>query len=229
MRLCLTIKLLFLLASSVLCAQQTYTVKAGERIAEVLSFNQIFLYPTFLDGTVFFRDGKNASGKFNYNMLVAEIQFIDPKGDTLSLANEKMLKQIVVARDTFYYNPVCVRGLINDGVVKLGERAYFKEFVQKPGAYGISTATTATNSVDVLVEPRRVSLNAEQEVTLVKHTQYLFAGKYSAYLPAGKKNLLKSFPKYKTQISNYLDSSPVDFSRREDMEKLLHFLSGVIQ
>ena len=229
MKACLTIAFLMLLIGFDLSAQQAYTVKAGERINEVLSYNQIFRYPAFQNGTVFFRDGKNAAGKFNYNMLVAEIQFIDAKGDTLSLANEKTLKQVVVAGDTFYYNPVCIRALKSSASVKLGERAYFKEFVQKPGAYGLSTATTATNSVDVLVEPRRVNLNAEQEITLVKHTQYLFAGKYAEYVPAGKKNLLKSFPKYKNEISSYLDSTAVDYSKREDMERLLGFLSELVQ
>jgi hypothetical protein len=66
---------------------KTYTVPAGVEVKEIVPANEIYQFPEFLQGLVIFKDGKSAPGKLNYNRLRAEIQFIDPKGDTLSLAN----------------------------------------------------------------------------------------------------------------------------------------------
>src|SRR6185295_15738737 len=68
---------------------KTYTVPAGVEVKEIVPAREIFQYSDFKQGVVIFRDGTSAPGKLNYNRLVAELQFIDPKGDTLSLANEK--------------------------------------------------------------------------------------------------------------------------------------------
>src|ERR1041384_1024475 len=88
---------------------KTYTVPAGVDVKEIVPVKEIFQYPNFIQGVVVFRDGTSAPGKLNYNRLVAELQFIDPKGDTLSLANEKNILIALVGTDTFYYNEGYVR------------------------------------------------------------------------------------------------------------------------
>src|SRR5215213_4561918 len=72
------------------------TVKAGNNIMDVLSTTDVFYYPHFTSGKVFLRDGTAAEGKLNYNRLVDEMHFINPKGDTMALANEQDIKYVVI-------------------------------------------------------------------------------------------------------------------------------------
>jgi len=66
-----------------------YTVNPGQKIFEVIPQSDIYKYPEFTVGMVLIKDGTFASAKLNYNGLLGEMQFIDPRGDTLSLADEK--------------------------------------------------------------------------------------------------------------------------------------------
>src|SRR6476620_2149997 len=147
---CCVCTLLFVVAIN---AQRpkTYTVPPGVEVKDIVPAREIFQYPNFIQGIVVFRDGTSAPGKLNYNRLVAELQFIDPKGDTLSLAHEKNILVAIVGNDTFYYNEGYVRQLASGQQLRIGERIAFKEFINKPGAYGLSSATTATNNVSELL------------------------------------------------------------------------------
>ena len=88
---------------------KTYTVPAGVEVKEIVPANEIFQFPQFVQGLVIFKDGTSAPGRLNYNRLIAELQFIDPKGDTLSLANEQTIRTVFIGADTFYYSDGYVR------------------------------------------------------------------------------------------------------------------------
>src|SRR3712207_5371463 len=94
-------------------------VKAGENIMDVVPAPEVFYYPQFTSGKVFFRDGTGVEAKLNYSRLVDEMHFIGPKGDTLALANEKNIKHVAIGNDTFYYDGGYVRLLSAGPLVKL--------------------------------------------------------------------------------------------------------------
>src|SRR5688572_13378069 len=85
-------------------AQETYTIKPGENILEVVQLKNLFQYPAFVDGVVFFKDGRAVKSRLNYNYFNAQIQFIDGKGDTLTLADENTIKYVIIAKDSFCYD-----------------------------------------------------------------------------------------------------------------------------
>lgn len=200
---------------------ETYTVKPEDNILDIIPLKSVFLYPSFVMGTVSFRDGRSVPGRLNYNLLLRAIQFIDEKGDTLSLADEFTIKQILITKDTFYYSDGYVKQIGNWTSVKLAERQYFKEFVQKPGSYGLSSSATAAHSINsVTVQGSSYRLNTDKEVIMVKAKQYFFGTRYDEFLVADKKNLLKLFPKQKKAIIDYLEANRIDFSREEDLTKL---------
>lgn len=227
MKCCLPALLLLASANLSLQAQQSYIVKPGEKITEALTFNQIYSYPKFADGTVVFTDGRTAAGKFNYNIVVAEIQFIDAKGDTLSLGNENTIRQILIAKDTFIYSNAYIKMISGNPLAKLGERTYFKDYIQKPGAYGVSSSASATNTVDLLVERRPLQIDHDHEINLVQHTDYVFSGTDNEFFVADKRTLPKAFPRFKKQLNTYLTSDPVDFRKREDLLRLCSFIGGL--
>lgn len=202
----------------------SYTVKAGVEVKDVVPSKEIFQYPDFVQGVVVFKDGTSAPGRLNYNLLVAEIQFIDPKGDTLSLANEQTIAIAILAKDTFYYSEGYVRQLAGGSNIKVGERVAFKEYIQKPGAYGLSSATTATNNLSVLLNKRSMDLSVSQELVLVKTSNILIGDKYNAFVLADRKTVLRMFPGKRSKIEDFIDRNNTSFNKRDDVVQLVKFL-----
>lgn len=154
--------LLFALVYSTgLFAQNTasVTVKAGSKIRDVLTTADVFYYPQFTKGKVFFRDGSKAEAKLNYSCLVDEIHFIDPKGDTLALADEKTIKFIVIDSDSFYYDDGYVRRIAGSDVAKLAvKQVWVVGDTRKIGAYNTANTTSSITSYTSYTERGRTYL-----------------------------------------------------------------------
>jgi hypothetical protein len=207
--------------------QESYTIKPGENILEIVQLKNLFQYPAFLDGVVFFKDGRAVRSRLNYNYFSAQIQFIDARGDTLTLADENTIKNIVIAKDSFCYDGGYIQLIEQEGTVSLGKKVYFKDFEQKKGAYGLSSGTSsAINASSAVIENKTFSFNPELELTLIKNTDYVVGNK-NEFLVADKKNLIKLFPKYKKTIAEYLDNTSINFKREDDLIKLSAFLRGL--
>lgn len=205
-----------------------YTIKPGEKVYNVIPGNEIFLYPQFGQGTVVFKDVLPIAAKLNYNSLFGEMQFISPKGDTLTLVNEPAIKHILVAKDTFYYADGCIKLVTNNGITKLAERVSFAEFVQKPGSYELSSEATASNTITALRDGKTVGgEQVEQEVILMKTKVFYIGDRFNEFFKADRRNVLKKFPKHTTAIRNYIDKNKTDFNKTEDLTNLVNFLAGL--
>lgn len=204
---------------------KTYTIKPGDKVIDVIPITEIFQYPHFVTGKVVFKDGLATEGRLNYNSLIAEVEFIDSNGDTLALANEKTIRHILISKDTFYYDEGYLRLISGSAVIKLAAKVFFKEFIQKPGSYGLSTATTATNTLSSVLERRSYGLNTNQEMVLVKSTLYFIGDRFNKFLFADRKSILKIFPKRKIDIEDYLAKNPVDFNSEKDLIKLTTYIA----
>ena len=146
----LLLSLFILIGYSDISAQDSthITIKAGNRIKDVLTPADIFYYPQFTIGKVFFKDGTRAAAKMNYTRLVDQMLFIDNKGDTLALANEKTIKFIAIDQDTFYFDEGYMRLIADNGVVKLAEKQIWViADVRKIGTHNRSTSTVAITSL----------------------------------------------------------------------------------
>ncbi len=205
------------------------TIKTGERVTDVLTSADIYYYPQFTYGKVFLRDGSKAAGKMNYNRLYGQMLFIDPKGDTLALADEKNIKFIVFDQDTFYFYEGYIRLLADDGVVKLTEKqVWVLADIRKIGSHNRPTTTVAVTSfstyTDGLDAAKSKNLIMNEDVVLRKETQYFFGDKYNLFVHANKKGLLQLFPKEQVSIENYLKENKVNFNKKDDIEKLYQYL-----
>ena len=223
-----TLNIFFLLVSCFFAkAQESYTIKPGENILEVVQLKNLFQYPSFIDGSVIFRDGRTAKSRLNYNYFNEQIQFINGRGDTLALSEESTIKYVVIKKDTFCFSHGYIQMIFQAEAVTLGKKVYFKDFEQKKGAYGLSSGTSsAINASSAIVEHKAFSFNTDQELTLIKHTDYVVGNK-NEFLIADKKNLAKLFPKHKKTIAQYLDHTTINFKQEEDLMKLSAFLEGL--
>jgi hypothetical protein len=204
------------------------TIQAGNDIEDVLTQAQIYYYPQFTKGNVFFKDGTKATAKMNYSRLFDQMLFINPKGDTLALANEKMIKFIAVDQDTFCYDEGYIRIIADNDFVKLAEKqVWVVADIRKIGTHnagstpGITSVRTFRNGNEVT----RNNLTLNEDIVLRKETQYYIGNKYNDFARASKKGLMLLFPKEQRSIENYLKENKIDFNKKDDLEKLYQFLS----
>lgn len=205
------------------------TVKAGEKIEDVLKPSDIYFYPQFIYSKVLFKDGRVADPYMNYNRLYDQMLFINEKGDTLALTDVKNIEFIVNDWDVFYYSGGYLRLIADDTVIKLAERQIWAVAdVRKMGTHNTPTNTVAITSVGYFsngqdaAKSKELIMNAE---TLIrKETQYYFGDKYNHFVRASKKKLLDLFPKEEKRIENYLKENKVNFDKKDDLEKLCQFL-----
>ena len=205
------------------------TIRTGESVKDVLTVAEIHHYAQFTDGKVFLRDGSKALGKMNYNRLYGQMLFIDPKGDTLALADEKNIKFIAIDQDTFYFYEGYMRLLADNGVTKLTEKQiWVLADIRKIGTHGRATSTVAVTSFSTYTDNRDAAKSKDlimnEDIVLRKDTHYYFGDKYSLFVPASKKGLLQLFPKEQQSIENYLKENKINFNKKEDIEKLYQFL-----
>jgi hypothetical protein len=192
-------KLFFLLSAflfflnSIVGAQKrkTYTINPGVKATEVIPADELFLYPNFTAGTVYFKTGAYSSGLLNYNFLVAEIQFIDPKDDTLSLADEGTIGYIVITSDTFYYDNGYLKFIRHCGEFKLAQKQFFVlANVEKIGAMGTKTSSSSIGIYTRLPgNYKNNGLIAQEVLTLVRNDLYYFGDKFNHFKKLNKKEI----------------------------------------
>jgi hypothetical protein len=227
----LLLLLFILIGCSDLPAQDStlVTIKAGNKVKDVLTPAEIFSYPQFTNGKVFFKDGTKAVAKMNYTRLTDQMLFIDPKGDTLELADEKTIRFITIDKDTIYYDEGYIRLIANNGVVKLGEKQlWVVADVQKIGTHNTPKSSVAITSLstysDEGTRAKSYDLVLNQDLIIRKETLYYLGDSYNRFARAGKKKLLLLFPKEQMSLENYLKENKVNFDKKEDLEKLVQFL-----
>ncbi len=233
MRLLFSLTLLCCLHLNDSCGQviKKYKINPGEKIMEVIPFHETYTYHEFLPGKVYLKNNTVSLVQLNYNTILGEMQFIDPKGDTLSLADEKMIMLIVVNNDTFYFDNVYLRLIEDEGKIKLANSQYCEiinkekmgEFGQ-PGRGSIETFTTMSSNSSFSLK----DLVVNEVITIAKKSYYYISDGSNNYKVATKKNLLEMFPKSETEIKAYLKENKVDFYNEKDMKKLVLFLKRII-
>jgi len=219
------------LLNSIVVAQKrkTYTINPGVKATEVIPTDEIFLYPNFTPGTVYYKTGPYSSGLLNYNFLIAEIQFIDPKGDTLSLADEITIDYIAFTRDTFYYDNGYLKFIRNCGKFKLAQKQFFSiANKEKIGAMGIKTSSSSIDTYTRLPGNNRFKSNglvAQEVLTLARNDLYYFGDKFNHFKRLNKKNLIEAYPAKGKEIRDYFKENSLKKITEEDMVKLMESLS----
>ena len=205
---------------------KTMTVKAGSTIAETLTLAELYLYPTFTSGVVYYKDGRAAGSRFNYNLVSGEMQFVSSKNDTLSVANETTFKYVVIAQDTFYFDNGYLQLRMGHPLVKLAKQQRIRiAGKEKIGAYGQPSSTSAIDNYDQLTTNNAVQkLVVKEDLVLNWETLYFIGDENDHFLLLNKKNLLDLFPKKRDAIKSYLKTNNVNFNSQEDAENLTKFL-----
>ncbi len=226
--------LVILLLTNKLHAQDSTRifVEAGKSFSEVLTPGQIYRYPDFITGKVFFRDGSFSESKLNYNFFNGEIEFIDGNGDTLAISDEQLpdIKEVYIGSNSFFYSNGYLEQLTVEEISgRLLQRQNFIVLeTGKIGGYNMPSSSNAIQTYSSFVTSSRGSvvsqLKAKQNVTLVLITEYFVGDKYNRFLPANKKNMIRLFPAKKDKIETYLKLHTVDFRNGVSLRRLFESL-----
>jgi hypothetical protein len=225
--LCITCSVLFLCICLSAQEGKIITVKAGTKIVDYFPARERYRYPDFTDGQLMFKNGKASSGRFNYNFLLGEMEFLQSR-DTLSIANKKNISFITVAQDTFFYDNGYIE-LILDGPVRVGlmQNIRLKD-IQRKGAFGVTDRNSSIDSYNSMsLKESFYELIPNEDWVFQETLEYYFSAPGRAFVLFTKKNVLAAFPQKKDAIKDHLKSNRVDFNSRDDLFKFAGYLSDL--
>lgn len=224
--------ILFVLTAGNLPAQEnkSITVNTIESDDSELTRN-VYQYPQFLDGKVLFKDNVSVEAKMNYHRLFGQLLFINPKKDTLALANPETYSHVIVGADTFYFHE---KGFLrkithyktNNLLVKQRIKYIGKE---KPGPYGTYSAVSSANSnTTVTTDDQITNYIAINENMIYKYNnEFFLSDEFNNFFRANKRNFYNLFSTHEKDIRNYVTSNKIDFNKQADLEKLLQYIQGL--
>lgn len=206
-------------------ARKTYTVKAGEKIIEALPVEAQFLYPQFMIGTVNFKNNNVGTNLLNYNRLLDEIQFIDNKGDTLSLSEEPTVASIYIARDTFYFYEGYVNLIARVKDVKFGVKPLMVlSNRQKIGGLGELSSASIDTHVTLSTSQGMRDLIQKEQLTFALYTTFYIGDKFNRFKVLNKKNLMNMYDKKEFEIQDFLNGQSINLLKEVEVRKLIEFL-----
>jgi hypothetical protein len=218
-----------LFLSTGLAAQKSkpVTVLAGLKVEDCIPFEERYRFPEFTTGTVYFKNGSNIEAKLNYNLMVKEMEYLKGK-DTLAIANENDIQQIIISGFVFIVNNGYLE-LIYNGKLTVGEKQYFNLMdVKKKDPYGDIGSGAATDSYSSIhSNGHYYKLTANQDRIFQKVVEYYLATSTSGFVFFNKKKVKKLFPQQKKAIDEYLKSNKVDFDSKKDLLRFAEYLDTI--
>ena len=166
-------------------------------------------------------------------MLLNEIQFIDQKGDTLSIADQKFVNNVLIGEDEYLYKGGVIKVLHDFENIRLGiNEKYDLRVKDQHGLYGESISANASASPGTFFFLNNLITISENKnvISINKALEYYFIEKRNGIIvPATKKNLFQVYKEHnKKTLSGYLNENNVNFNSEEDLSKLLFFCEQFI-
>ena len=220
--------LVCLFICSQIAAQKNKVVVSGNNdIAASIPDSIKYLYPGFIFGKVYFRDGTVGGSMLNDNLLTGEMQFINPSGDTLSLANEVTIQYITINEDTFYYDNAYLKLIAENRKAKLAQNEKLSlSDIKKGTAYNSYTSLGGIDNVTSLnLGSRMVNLTDDKQMIFVMHRTLFIGDAYNHFVPATMRNVRNLFGKNKG-LDTYLSKHKIDFTKEDDLKTLIDFLGN---
>ncbi|HEV7620453.1 MAG TPA: hypothetical protein VGO09_01900, partial [Flavisolibacter sp.] len=210
--------LLLLSLTSLGQENKSYVINPGQRIKDVIPLSEIYKYSSFKDGQVSFLNNATSSESLNYNLILGEMQFIAPNGDTLSIADVDKIKTIIIDTDSFIYNNGWLEKIGIRGGVKLVKKQIIRETsVTKNGVLDQPTRADATSYSNFSSGATDVNLIINQQLNFRKETFYYFIDEQDKIFMLTNKNLKKLLPQYAGKFqeirSNKSISSPIGINQ----------------
>ncbi|WP_018621190.1 hypothetical protein [Spirosoma luteum] len=221
---------LFIGIQAIVAAQsnQYVRVKAGENLTNSVLFSDRYQYPAFTIGQLVYVSNKSSVARFNYNLFLDEMHFINATGDTLALQNDPTVKLVAIGPDSFYYEYpktywllVSTYGsakLLIKRTMVLIDREKEGGYKQSTGASAIRTTTTYSGTNGSLAR-----LDAHGDMLFSKKTEFKLQDNNGKFHPANQAGFLNLFAKNKQVVKQYLKENSINFNQETDLKNSLAF------
>lgn len=208
---------------------KTYTVQPGQRIYDAVPPAERYLSPEFPMGIVQFRNNRVGGGRMSYNKMLAAIEFIDERGDTLTLSNPGEIRWIRIREDSFFVDKNYLRKVDRKQDLILAELDVIMiSNRRRIGAMGQATdaSVDAFTTLSTSGRPLR-DMTAQELLTYKEHITYFIGDRNGIFKQVTRKNLSAMFGNHQRQLEQYLEEQKPDFFRETDMLQLLDFLASL--
>lgn len=212
--------------------QRVLIIEGETVLNDVLDFDTQYLFDSFEDGSVYFEDGKKSVGKFNYNLLVDEIHFIDQNNEIKALDEQKNITHITIGKRLFRYSPRIgyTEEIVSGNATLLLKRSVkiIKE-TSYTGAYGTTTHSTNVRPVDNFNLFRGTAHRFDAdgtETARIKYQEEFFIDFKGKILPfnrvkqaekaVGKRNVKK--------LNEFLRAEGINFREFSDLELVVNWI-----
>lgn len=227
------ITIFFLLSAAITFAQNTpkvYRTKNGSNISKNIPYQEQYQFAEFMPGKVYFRNGRIANARLNYNFFYGEIEFIDPKNDTLLLNDKDFMDSLAIGPQIFYFMPKHghVQEIKSYGHVRLGEKQVLAVLDnERESAFNHYSATSAISNYKTFSNQNGSQwMKPTDKVVFKRKTENFFIDRNQRFYIPSKSIIVKLFRDHAGEINDYVKKENIDFLSQSDLIKLLEFCSS---
>ncbi len=190
------------------------------------SYKGFYRFSGFTAGEVVFRNGHTATARLNYNISLDEMQFINPQGDTLAIADPGNIHFVNLNGSRFYYNDGYLQAVDTVSGTILASRQVLMAEHRRAETY--NTMLTADEKIvrDSLFTGNGQKYNQESDgQSLTSKEHFFFGDGKGGFVKAGKEYILQRYDKNRAAIKEFLRTNHINFNKRQDILLLLQFCS----
>nr|WP_295923377.1 hypothetical protein [uncultured Dyadobacter sp.] len=198
-----------------------------------LRSSQIYRYPEFINGTVYFANGTKRPAKLNYNYQHGQVQFIGPLADTLLVTGKAYIDRVEMEGKVFFLSDAHgdMEAIERFGNVYLGERMQPEAIGTKLSHSGQRfSASNGSTSSSLLVSNQGGHFQWENNATGQSwsvRASYFLIDRNRVYRTATRRNFLTVYGRHKREVNRFLRDNKVNFKNAADLRKLLIFCEGL--
>lgn len=209
-------------------------VKNGKDATKYVAAKDRFLYKDFQTGRIQYKNGNFANAKVNYCYLFGEIMFVDPKGDTLLIADNNLVSYVQIEERIFLFAAgTGYLEVVDDHKnIKLARQIkYVRGGFERHGAYEnrneLGAVSNAANFTDINGMVSKLPPNNTILLKPVSH--YFFIDGNGRSHKASRDAILRIFSKSKKPINAFLISEKLNFSKEADLRSIVSFCAALPQ
>jgi hypothetical protein len=190
--------------------------------------NTIYKYKDFQNGKIIFSDGVAVDTRLNFQRVLQQLQFINPKGDTLAVAHPETYSCFVINTDTLYYSEKgFLFSIYQQGQTRLVKKEVLK-FIgkEKKGAYGSYSEVSSANSNSTYSNDDQFTtyIGIDENSIYKMQYEYFLIDKYHTLFPANKKSFYNLYSSKQKQLRDYMEANNVNFKREKDLVTLVTYM-----
>lgn len=184
-----------------------------------------YIFSEFIPGKIVFRSGKVVEVPLNYNTLTEEMVY-PQNGQLMAIDNATMIDTIYIQGRKFIHEKEGFYEVVNTpSVLLLIKHKNTLLAPPKPVGYGGTSETSATNSYSsITAAGGSFNLEVPEGTRLSNQTKFYIKKKDELYRINSLRQAIDAFPKKKSIIKEHVKANKTDFSKAQDIIKLLDVL-----